>query len=487
MTDPDNSARMAAVGVIQVLRRAGHVGYLAGGCVRDGLLGVAAKDFDVATSARPEVVRGLFKRSQYVGEAFGVVLVYGPTLAERGLGGEGAGGNLENKVGKNQGLVPAGVEVATFRVEWGYEDGRRPGAVEFTDAEHDAQRRDFTVNGLFADPLDEKLEPVAPGKEKVIDYVGGVADLKAGVLRAIGVAGERFNEDYLRMLRAVRFAARFGFEIETETAKAIRASAKKLSGISRERIGQEVRLMLTGPGPAVAAGLMQALKLDGPTLGGDCVRAELGALSGVVGGEKEDGPTLGERGFLGGTEESGGDGAGDVPRDETPGGYGLVLGAWMLDRAGASGSLEAAAGFAEKESRGVLGVWRKALCLSNDDRDEVASVMGLVVRAAGWAGLGVAKRKRLLAEPGWGMALRLLRVVGAGEAEVIERESVGLIAEGVSPVCLVNGDDLLGMGVSGGPRIGELLEGVYDEQLEGRVRDREEGLAWVRGELGVGG
>ncbi len=566
MTPPalHNSARDAAVGVIQVLRRAGHVAYLAGGCVRDGLLGVKAKDFDVATSARPEVVRGLFKRSQYVGEAVGVVLVYprprsggkrhsdkdGPT---HGVGGLGE----NNRTGGNPGAGAPGVEVATFRLEWGYEDGRRPGGVSFTDAEHDAQRRDFTVNGLFADPLDEKLEPVAPGCEKVIDFVGGVKDLRAGVLRAIGVAGERFGEDYLRMLRAVRFAARFGFEIEAKTAEAIRAHAVKLSGISRERIGQEVRMMLTpaaAPGAGrgnnvasgsarelggavsenqvvVAAGLMQVLGLDGPALGEGCVAGSLlPALLGVTGGLGEGGrvlkhappgggegdatsrgaswgsvagggPPLGERGLLGrdgesGDKQFGGDDLGETPGEalgEAPGqapgagvgvGYGLVLAAWMLDRAGASGSLEAAAGFAERKSRGVLRVWRKALCLSNGDRDGVARVMGLLVRAKGWAGLGVAKRKRLLGEAGWGEAMRLVRVVGSKEVvKKIEVESLPLIAEGVSPKRLVNGDDLLGMGVPSGPRVGELLEGVYDEQLEGRVGSKAEGLAWVRGEL----
>ena len=178
MDQTADTARAAAVRIIGELRRAGHTALLAGGCVRDALLGVEPKDYDVATDARPEAVRALFKRSRYVGEAFGVVLV-----SVKGVE----------------------VEVATFRSEWGYQDGRRPGEVAFTDAEHDAQRRDFTVNGLFADPLDDKLNPVpvgTTGGDRVIDYVGGLEDLKAKRLRAIGDPDERFREDYLRMLKA---------------------------------------------------------------------------------------------------------------------------------------------------------------------------------------------------------------------------------------------------------------------------------------------
>ena len=439
------------MGIVRRLRRAGHVAYLAGGCVRDRLLGVEPQDFDVATEARPEVVRKLFKRSQYVGEAFGVVLVYP-------VNGRDAG---------------PGVEVATFRAEWGYEDGRRPGGVEFTDAEHDAQRRDFTVNGLFADPLDDELEPLAAGEDKVIDFVDGVKDLEAKVLRAIGVAEDRFGEDYLRMLRAVRFAARLGFEIEAGTAEAIKAHAGKLGGISRERIGQEVRLMLTAaPGscsPArsggsgetggehpgvVAVELMQGLGLDGPTLGGGCVEVELNALRGVVEGA------------------------------DTAASYALVLCAWMLDRARAAGSLSDAAGFAGTDALGVLRGWRKALCLSNEDRDGAARVMGLIARAHNWAELAVAKRKRMLAESGWEDALRLMRVVGPTDViEKMEAEALPLVMEGVAPERFVNGDDILGMGVPAGPRVGELLEGVYDAQLEGRVKDREAGLKWVQRHL----
>ena len=150
MAGPQPSARDAAVRIIRTLRDAGHVAYLAGGCVRDTLLGLTPLDFDVATDAKPEAIRALFHKTRFVGEAFGVVLVR---------------------------LLHHDVEVATFRAEWGYEDGRRPSHVEFTDAEHDALRRDFTINGLFADPL-------AQDGESVIDFVGGRDDLERRGIRA---------------------------------------------------------------------------------------------------------------------------------------------------------------------------------------------------------------------------------------------------------------------------------------------------------------
>src|SRR5688572_30028855 len=214
MTEPSDqppeihSTRQDALAVVQRLRGAGHVAYFAGGCVRDLLLGLEPKDYDVATDAPPDRVRELFKRTQAVGQAFGVILV---------------------RVGRSQ------VEVATFRAEGKYLDGRRPSEVRFTTAEEDAKRRDFTINGLFLDPV----------TDEVIDYVGGQEDLKNNVLRAIGDPRVRFEEDYLRLLRAVRFVARFNMNLDPETAKAIRAGAANLKAISPERVADELRLMLT--------------------------------------------------------------------------------------------------------------------------------------------------------------------------------------------------------------------------------------------------
>ncbi len=206
---PDQSARDDATAVVRRLRDAGHVAYFAGGCVRDTLLGHTPKDYDVATDAPPQRVRQLFHNTQAVGAAFGVILV---------------------RLGRST------IEVATFRTDGTYTDGRRPDTVTFATAEEDAKRRDFTINGLFLDPLDG---------DRVIDYVGGRADLDAKLIRAIGNPDERFAEDHLRLLRAVRFAARLGFEIEPTTADAIRRTPRA-ARISPERIAEELRRMVVG-------------------------------------------------------------------------------------------------------------------------------------------------------------------------------------------------------------------------------------------------
>src|SRR5204862_4290763 len=196
------------------LREGGHQALWAGGCVRDQLMGQTPKDYDVATDALPDRIREVFgkRRTLPIGAAFGVITVLGP---------KGAGP----------------IDVATFRRDAGYSDGRHPDAVSFSDAEHDAQRRDFTINGLFFDPLD------AP----VLDYVGGQDDLKRRVVRAIGDPRARIAEDKLRMLRAVRFAARFDFALDEATLAAIKQQASELVIVSAELVAAELRLILTHP------------------------------------------------------------------------------------------------------------------------------------------------------------------------------------------------------------------------------------------------
>ena len=212
MKRPPLPPQDAAMAVVRRLRDHGHTAYLAGGCVRDMLLGREASDYDVATDATPDKICSLFSRTRKVGVQFGVVLV---------------------RQGRHW------IETATFRTDVNYEDGRRPERVEFTTAEEDARRRDFTVNGLFYDPLEDR----------VIDYVAGRRDLEDGVIRAIGEPAARFAEDHLRLLRAVRFATRLGFQIEPETARAIRSHAAKIERISPERIREELEKMLAAPKP----------------------------------------------------------------------------------------------------------------------------------------------------------------------------------------------------------------------------------------------
>ena len=241
----------AALQIVETLRSKGYEAYFAGGCVRDLLLGREPADYDVATSATPDVVQEMFPRTFAVGAHFGVVLVAPES--------------------EDAGFV---TEVATFRSDLSYSDGRHPDAVRYTKtAEEDVKRRDFTINGLLLDPLRSSagedagttagqeagatkaaIEEAATGddrrfagglREAVLDYVGGLDDLDAGVVRAIGRAEQRFEEDHLRMLRGIRFAARFGFELEAQTKRAIRSLAPRIHAVSRERVRDELTKMLT--------------------------------------------------------------------------------------------------------------------------------------------------------------------------------------------------------------------------------------------------
>lgn len=211
--------RQAAIQIIEQLRRNGFEALLAGGCVRDMLLGRRAKDYDVATEAKPQDVIRLFRRTLQVGAQFGVVIVL-----------------LENQQ----------VEVATFRTETGYDDGRHPGSVRFAGAAEDAGRRDFTINGMFYDPLEER----------VVDYVGGQADLDSRTIRTIGKPAERFGEDYLRMLRAVRFSTQLSFAIEPATWAAVCDNAAKIAKISGERIAIELEGTLAHPNRAEGTSML---------------------------------------------------------------------------------------------------------------------------------------------------------------------------------------------------------------------------------------
>jgi poly(A) polymerase len=221
--DPE-LARQFAREVVDRLRRAGWEAYWAGGCVRDELLGRQPADYDVATAAPPDKVREIFgrRRTLAVGAAFGVITVLGPPNAGQ-------------------------VEVATFRTDAAYTDGRHPAGVTFCSAREDAVRRDFTINGLFLDPLTGEIH----------DFVGGRSDLQAGVIRAIGVPALRFGEDHLRMLRAIRFAAFFRFVIEDETRAALERMRHLVAAVSPERIAAELRGMVSRPGRRQALELLE--------------------------------------------------------------------------------------------------------------------------------------------------------------------------------------------------------------------------------------
>ena len=389
--------RDAAVRVIEVLRGRDHVAYLAGGCVRDMLLGHEPKDFDVATDARPEQIQAYFRKTALVGAAFGVILV-------RDFG--------------------ATIEVATFRSDGVYSDARRPDSIEFSSPERDALRRDFTINALFLDP----------DGDRVIDFVGGQQDIKARLLRAVGDPDKRLQEDHLRALRAVRFAARYGLTIEEGTRDAIRRHALDLRGVSIERIGEEIRRMLLHPSRVDACVRIDELGLDDAIFGGACSFDPF-----VM-------EHLGQRVS-----------------------YGLAL---------ASLSLGLGHGI-DDDPMEICAHYRARLDLSNTDRDAMRSILEITRSMhLDWDSMSVAQKRRLGSREHASDGMLLYAAWCAAKDSTHANEiAVELNAwaeseEGLNPAPLIDGRDLIEIGVESGPRFREILDSVYDAQLEGRVSDQ---------------
>jgi len=389
-----------ALSVIRTLRAAGFEALLAGGCVRDMLLGLTPTDYDVATDASPEQVAGLFKRVLMVGAKFGVAMV---------LRGRRT------------------VEVATFRDDLSYADGRRPVGVRFSSPLEDARRRDFTINGMFYDPI----------AEAVIDYVGGQEDLRRGVVRAIGDPDRRMAEDYLRLLRAVRFAARFGFTLETATREAIERHAPHLARISGERILDELRKMLAGPNVAAAMAQVHRLHLTEPIFG-----ASVAAVpSWQAAGRRLE--LLGDA------------------RDAT-----AAL-ACLLADAGA----------------GTIRRLCRRWGASNELRDALVHLATNLPRWRTAAELPLPAFKRLMAAPTWDRLQRLWaveerRLTGDdARSRAIADRAAGIDPARIAPPPLVTGDDLKALGLTEGPRLGRVLRRLYDEQLDERLDTREQAMA----------
>lgn len=406
-------AREVAVAVVRTLRESGHIAYLAGGCVRDELLALHPKDYDVATDAAPERIAALFKRTRGVGKAFGVMQV------------------------QDSGVT---VEVATFRREHGYSDRRRPDRITFVGAEEDARRRDFTINALFIDPLAPASTVHGVRIEgAVIDFVSGLADLERRIIRAVGDPEARLAEDNLRALRAVRFTARLAFTLDPATADAVRRHAAELAGVSRERIGDEMRRMLADPRRADAVELIENLGLDAPVL--NAPPRQQGNLAVL---RSLDGPC----------------------------GFPTALSAWAIDRA-----------LPEMPDADLASRWRAALCLSNDEssalRTILASVPDLLRR---WNGHGIAKQKRAASSWWFHDSLRLLEGIDPAAAAAIRGRvrELSRTPSGISPTPLVTGDDLVAAGLRPGPGFGAWLDAVYDAQLEDRLTTREEAVAMAK-------
>jgi poly(A) polymerase len=438
-----HEVRAAATRVVERLRFGGFEAYFAGGCVRDELLGRNPTDYDVATSARPDDIARVFPGSQGVGAAFGVMLVSIPIQAAA------PGTGVERAVGAERG-ERAVIEVATFRVDGPYADARRPTRVRFADAEHDAQRRDFTINALFLDPLDTGASPV---RGRVIDFVGGQADLSARVIRAVGDPDARLAEDHLRALRAVRFAARLGFSLDPATGDAIRRHASDLRGVSRERVGDELRRMLGQASAPSAVALLEALGLDAPVLDEASQRSDTLEVLGRAAGASD--PMLG-------------------------------LAAWLVDRHRARfGGMTGAGRWLDPAAQSsAVGRLRRNLCLSNHEVDALNaySELGRLLDQA-FDGLAVARAKRLASRPGVERALRLLDPArgAACEARIAVLSDDGV---GIAPAPLLTGDLLVARGYKPGPAFKRALDEVYDAQLEGRVRGVPEALAQAAAILG---
>lgn len=423
--------------IVARLREAGHEAYFAGGCVRDRLLGKEAHDFDIATSARPEVVQALFPRTVAVGAQFGVIVV-----VERG--GE--------------------CQVATFRSDGAYVDGRHPSGVVFTTAEDDAQRRDFTINGLFFDPLENR----------VIDFVHGQQDLEARLIRAIGVPGERFAEDKLRVLRGVRFAALLDFAIEPETWSAIRAGAAAIHEVSAERIREELVKIFLSPGRVRGFDLLEASGLMREIL------PEIEALKGC-----EQPPEFHPEGdvfvhtrlMLSLLPENV-----SVP---------LVFSVLFHDlgkpptmQVDPTGRIRFNGH--ESVSARMTEALMKRLKFSND---EIAATVEMVQNHMVFKdvkNMRVARLKRFMARPTFQDEMELHRVDCLGSHGLLDnyaflRERGEEFAnEPLIPEPLVSGHDLIGLGWKPGPRFKEVLDAVQTRQLEGALASREEALAWIQ-------
>ena len=428
-------SRAIANSIASRLREAGHQALFAGGCVRDRLLGKEPKDHDIATSALPEQVLALFPGGNQVGAHFGVILV------------------------REKGCT---VEVASFRTDGSYGDGRRPDRVMFSTPEEDARRRDFTINGLFE----------IPESGEIIDHVGGLADLRAGVLRAIGEPRERFTEDSLRLLRAVRFHCALGFALEPTTARALADCSPLLARIAPERIRDEFSRILTGPRRGQALDLLMHSGL---------MRHIIPEVLTLVGCEQ--------------------------PPEWHPEGDVYTHTRIMLDMLEPEAALELCLSvllhdigkpptFQIEESTGRIrfsghdavgaGMAEAILRRLRYPNDTIHAVTSMVARHMQFMNvkqMRMATLKRFLSTPEFEMEMELHRVdCGSSNGltdnyDYVREKQREFAAEPLIPPPLVTGRDLIRLGLNPGPRFGVLLETLQNEQLENRLTDRTAALA----------
>ncbi len=431
--------REAARKIVERLRGEGHIAYFAGGCVRDIVRRVTPKDYDVATSATPETVQKLFPRTHAVGAHFGVIIV------------------LENGFQ---------FEVATFRSDDAYIDGRHPTAVHFSSPDEDARRRDFAINGMFYDPV----------AEQVIDLVGGRADIEARLVRAIGDPAQRFSEDRLRMLRAVRFATVLDYEIDTQTWDALVANASSINQISAERIREELVCIFLSSNRVRGWDLLDSSGLMGAIL------PELEAMKGVL-----------------------------QPEQFHPEGDVFVHTRLMLQLLPEEVSVPLVfAVLFHDVAKPVTATVDKTGRIRFNEHDRIGAEMtDAIMRRLRFSGaeieatvemvrqhmvfkdapkMRVAKLKRFMARPTFKEELELHRVDCESSHRMLDnyeflvRKREEFANEPIIPPPLVRGDDLIALGLKPGPKFGEILEAVETRQLEGTLRTRDEALDWVKRE-----
>lgn len=441
------ASRTRAIEIASELRSRGFQAWLVGGCVRDLILGREPSDYDISTDAPPQELQRLFPRAQLVGAQFGVVLV-------------------------------DGIEIATFRSDHSYADGRHPDHVVFeTDPEQDVLRRDFTINALLLDPAFlNSLSPSSPLYSRVVDFVGGLSDLNSGLIRAIGDPERRFEEDHLRMLRAVRFAARFGFEIEAAAFAAIQKLHAKILRVSPERVRDELLRILTEGGARRGFELLDSSGLLGDVL------PEVAAMKGVpqppefhpegdvwihtlimLDGLRSPSPTLALGVLLH-----------DVGK---PGTFRVA------ERIRFDGHVE----LGERIAREILNRLR----FSNAEIDQVIALIANHMRFSHVHQMRESTLKRMLRLPAFDEHLELHRLDCTsshghlGNYEFARARFEQAEPEELRPPRLVTGDDLIAAGYKPGPDFSRMLEVAEDAQLEQRIHNKEEGLELVRSTFGL--
>ncbi len=424
----------AARRIVAKLRRHGHEAFFAGGCVRDRLLRRKPQDIDIATSALPESVAALFPRSGMAGARYGVVQVR---------------------------LYGRAYDVTTFRTEGPYLDGRHPSSVEFSSPRQDALRRDFTANALFYDPI----------TDQVIDYVRGRADIRNHLIRTVGQPEERFNEDKLRMLRAVRFACSLGFRIERGTWEAIREHAQQIVLVSSERTRDEIVKILTGPDPARGLGLLS----DSGLL--HWVLPEVEAMQGIP-----QPPEYHPEGDVFAHTRL----ALSLLRKPS-----LVLAlATLLHDVGKPATYSEEErirfdGHVEVGARMAAEICRR-LRLSNDQTEQIIDLISHHLRFMHVREMRESTLRRFLAKPNFRDHLELHRVDCLSSHRDLDgyRYCLDRLEElnhqPVPPLPLMRGRDLIEMGYEPGPLFGQILRTIEDLQLEGTVKTREEAVEHVR-------